>query len=82
MNNRTLLAEHGDFRVECCPCGTINIHLGQVSLRVSPMTLLTISDVLSGARDNYLDLIVHLQRGHFSESSETLLSKSSNDYEH
>lgn len=80
--NRTLLAEHGDFRVESCPCGTINIHLGQVSLRVSPMTLLTISDVLGGARDNYLDLIAHLQSEHLNETSKTFLTKSSNDQKH
>ena len=84
MNEIMLLAEHGGFRVESCPCGTINIHLGQVSLRVSPVALLTISDVLNSARDNYIDLVAHLQNEQFMNNSIAIpiQNKSSRNQKH
>ena len=82
MDKSVLLAEHGKYRVESCSCGTINIHLGQISLRVSPVTLLTISNVLNSASNNYVDLIAHLQNEQVLPSVITMQNKPSEDQGH
>ena len=60
----TLLAQSGQFRVDSSPCGVINLHLGQISIRVSPRALIQLADVFNAASDNYLTLVAHLQSNH------------------
>ena len=63
-HKNTLLAKSGQFRVDSSPCGVINLHLGQVSIRVSPRALIHLAGVLNSASDNYLALVAHLQSDH------------------
>ena len=53
----SILAQSGSFRVDRCACGTINLHIGPVSLRVSPQALMQLSEVLKVASEHPLDTL-------------------------
>ena len=65
----TLLAKSGQFQVDSTPYGVVNLHLGQVSIRVSPRALIHLASVLNTASDNYMSLIAHLQSSHCADIS-------------
>ena len=57
----SILAQSGSLRVDHCGCGTINLHLGSVSLRVSPQALMQLSEVLKLASGRYLETVSRAQ---------------------
>ena len=59
-----LLAQSGEYRVHTCSCGTVNLHLDSVTLRVSPQALFQISSVLGAASKRYLEHLSMLQKSH------------------
>ena len=56
-----LLAKSGECSVHTCSCGTINIHINSITLRVSPQELIEISSVLGAASERYVEYIKMLK---------------------
>ena len=48
-HNRSELASGGTFRVDRCSCGTINLHIGALTLRLEAAAMEQLSHVLSEA---------------------------------
>jgi hypothetical protein len=64
----TLLAKTGDFRIDKCSCGTLSLHIGAVSLRVSPEALFQLSSMMNTATENYLEQVNRLEQNHLHEN--------------
>ena len=47
------LAKTGSFSVDGCSCGTINLHIGAMSLRLDPLALAQLAKLLSTASERY-----------------------------
>lgn len=54
--NRTELAAGGTFRVDRCTCGTINLHIGALTLRLEPSAMDQLATVLGDAALNHRKL--------------------------
>ena len=52
-----LLAKSGECSVHTCSCGTVNIHMKSVTIRVSPQELIEVSNVLGAASERYIEYI-------------------------
>jgi hypothetical protein len=52
----SLLAKSGSFRVDHCSCGTINLHLGAVSMRLDPQALMQLTAMLNTASARYQNI--------------------------
>ena len=60
MKNCTnsLLAKSGSFRVDRCSCGTINLHLGAISMRLDPQALMQLTAMLNTASARYQNMSI------------------------
>lgn len=47
------LAKAGNFSVDGCSCGTINLHVGAISLRLDPQALAQLAELLNTASERY-----------------------------
>ena len=56
-----LLAKSGECSVHTCSCGTVNIHMKSITIRVSPQELIEISNVLGAASERYVEYIKMLK---------------------
>lgn len=50
-SGRTTLVSNGPFRVERCPCGTVHLTIGAVTVRLPPAALEPLTDTLMRAAD-------------------------------
>ena len=54
----SLLAKSGSFRVDRCSCGTINLHLGAISMRLDPQALMQLTAMLNTASARYQNMSI------------------------
>ena len=64
--NRTDLASGGTFRVDRCTCGTVNLHIGALTLRLEPSAMVQLATVLGEAAESHRRLFSHDHVSHLA----------------